>query len=119
MAAFQISREIETTCYSVALSLGYISLKEEQREVITIFVAGTNAIRRHFKFSLVTTQELKFNCILIIQMRDARHTRPFYFSEAHKRVGCARLPGTPVYRNVKFLLQLLPWMIIYTIILYR
>ena len=24
-------------------------------------------------------------------MRDARHTRPFYFSEAHKRVGYARL----------------------------
>ena len=53
------SGKIETTCYSVALLLGYISLKEEQTEVIATFVTGTNAIRCHFKFSVVMTQEIK------------------------------------------------------------
>ena len=40
-------------------------------------------------------------------MRDARHTRPFYFSEAHKRVGYARLRSykniySHVYRSIIF-----------------
>ena len=61
MAASQISRERLKlrTFYSVASSLGYISLKEAQREVITTFVAGTNTIRRHFKFYIVMTQKIK------------------------------------------------------------
>ena len=37
----KISREkIEATCYCVALSLAYTSIKEEQREIITSFIAG-------------------------------------------------------------------------------
>ena len=52
--------------------------------VITTFVAGTNAIRCYFKFSVVTTQEIKFNCIPIMQMHDVRHTRSFYFQRRMK-----------------------------------
>jgi len=34
--------EIEATCNSVALSLGYSSLREQQKTVITKFVAGSD-----------------------------------------------------------------------------
>ena len=45
-----VSKEkIERACYSVALSLGYSSLKDKQRLRNIVAVATTNAIRRHLR----------------------------------------------------------------------
>jgi len=51
-------KEIEVTCNSVALSLEYLSLREQQKDVITKFVAGSDV----FAISLLPTGYGKSLC---------------------------------------------------------
>ena len=82
----------------------YNKLKREKAFVMLIYLAHVidqlkfccscnsplMSIRRHLKDD--ENRKLKFNYIPNIQMRVARHTRPFYYQlEALKRVGYARL----------------------------
>ena len=55
MAASLSKDEIEASCTAVVLSLGYSSLRERQKEVITNFVAGSDS----------SCDVIKGNCFII------------------------------------------------------
>ena len=61
MATSRVSREkVEATCHSVALSLGYSSVKDEQIKVITSFIA------RRDVFAILRTGYGKSLCYLCL-----------------------------------------------------
>ena len=56
MAKSCISKEkIEAACYSAALSLGYSSLKDEQREIIVSFVARSEMFLQYSQLVMEKT----------------------------------------------------------------